>query len=128
MKPVMILFLATCLLSTNAFSQNDSQSVFYAINSQREKMKLPPLVYRIGEQVNVDTRVNEISYNFALSEDCECDYESIAGDGSLLSLVSKMTNIRRYEWLHYEKDAKFAAIAVVKKDGIFYCVVRTYIN
>lgn len=123
-----ILFLLMICLSLNAAAQNESQSIYKAINAQREQMKLPPLVYRISEQASLEERVNEISFNFALSEDCDCDYESIAGDGSLLSLVSKMTNIKRYQWLHFEKDARFAAIAVVKKEGIFYCVVRTYIN
>jgi hypothetical protein len=108
--------------------QNESQRIYNAINAQREKMSLPPLVYRIGEQLSVEERVNQISFNFALSEDCECDYESIAGDNSLQMLVSKMTNISRYQWLHFEEDARFAAIAVVKKEGIFYCVVRTYTN
>lgn len=126
MKYIALIFLL--LTSTVVVAQNDSQTLLAAINSQREKMKLPPLVYRIGEQAKVEERVNEISYNFALSEDCDCDYESIAGDGSLFSLVSKMTNIRRYDWLHYQKDARFAAIAVIKKEGIFYCVVRTYVN
>lgn len=122
---ITIIFV---LVSSAVVAQNDSQVLFQAINSQREKMKLPPLVYRIGQQLDVDDRVNQISYEFALSDDCACDYESIAGDNSLNALISKMTNIRRYEWLHYEKDARFVAIAVTKREGIFYCVVRTYIN
>lgn len=126
MKALLTTILV--LISAVVVAQNDSQVLFQAINSQREKMKLPPLVYRIGKQLDVDDRVNQISYEFALSEDCACDYESIAGDNSLQSLVSKMTNIRRYEWLHYEKDARFIAVAVIKREGIFYCVVRTYVN
>lgn len=126
MKPLLLFILVS--FATVASAQNESQRIYNAINIQREKMSLPPLVYRIGEQLLVEERVNQLSYNFALSEDCECDYESIAGDNSLQMLVSKMTNISRYQWLHFEEDAKFAAIAVVKKEGIFYCVVRTYTN
>jgi hypothetical protein len=127
MKPLLlILFVSFATVATA--QQNESQRIYNAINAQREKMSLPPLVYRIGEQLSVEERVNQISFNFALSQDCECDYESIAGDNSLQMLVSKMTNISRYQWLHFEEDARFAAIAVVKKEGIFYCVVRTYTN
>ena len=124
---ILIILLLGISLSVSA-QQNESQQLLSAINTQRERMKLPPLVYRIGEQLSVEERVMQISFDFALSEDCECDYESIAGDNSLMSLITKMTNIRKYQWLHFEQDARFAAIAVMKRDGIFYCVVRTYIN
>jgi hypothetical protein len=121
---VLMLVLGTIVICHG--QQNDSQVILAAINAKRENMKLPPLVYRIGEQLTVQERVMEISYKFELSEDCGCDYESIAGDHSLQMLVNKLVNTRKYQWYHFESDARFAAIAVVESRGIYYCVVRTY--
>lgn len=123
---IILSFLLLGVITSSA--QNQSQQVYNAINAQREYMALPPLVYRIGEQLSVEERVQQITFNFALSEDCQCDYESIAGDRSLQGLIHKMTNIKRYQWLHFEQDARFTAIAVVEKEGMYYCVVRTYQN
>lgn len=130
MKATIALFTMVILVlgTTICHAQNESQRVLNAINAKREQLKLPPLVYRIGEQLTVEERVQQISFDFQLSEDCQCDYESIAGDNSLQSLVDKMTNIRKYQWLHFEQDARFVAIAVLKREGIYYCVARTYIN
>lgn len=110
------------------YGQNDSQRVFNAINAKREQMKLPPLAYRIGQQVAVDERALSISYNFEVAETCDCDYESLAGSPSMQGLIEKMTNTRKYDWMHFEPNARFVTISVVESEGIYYCVARAYIR
>lgn len=130
MKTIIALFItAIFVLGANiCHAQNESQRILQAINAKREQLKMPPLVYRIGEQLAVDDRAMSISYDFKLAEECDCDYESIAGDYSMQALADKMTNMRKYDWMHFEPSARFVAISVIKREGVYYCVARTYIN
>lgn len=122
MKTLTIFFI---LLSSALFAQ-DNITIFNAINKERSDRGLPELMYRSGNQLVMDERVADLVFDFSLSEDCDCDYESIAGEYTINGLITKLTNTRRYEWYHFDRDIRFATVSVNKNRGIYYVVIRCY--
>jgi hypothetical protein len=117
---VILLFISTVAVG------QDNISIFREINKARAKQGLPELQYRSVTQRQVDDKVADLLYNFELSDECDCDYESIAGDHTIPLLIRKLTNNRRYGWYHFERDIRFVTISVNSNRGIVYCVIRAY--
>lgn len=117
---ILLLFL------TSAAVAQDNITIFDAINKERSARGLPELMYRSGNQLAMDERVADLVFDFSLSEECDCDYESIAGEHTIEGLIAKLINTRRYEWYHFERDIRFATVSVNKNTGIYYVVIRCY--
>ena len=122
MRTLTILLL---LISTVSLAQ-DNITIFDAINKERSARGLPELMYRPGNQLSLDERAADLVLDFQLSEDCDCNYESIAGEYTINGLIAKLINTRRYDWYHFDRDIRFATVSVNKNRGIYYVVIRCY--
>lgn len=120
MKLLTIIFLFSSLY---AFSQEDD--IFSAINDQRARYGLAKLIYEYGEQYTVDDRAREVSTAFQIRDDCMCDYETIACNMSIRSIIKQLTNTRQ-EYYYFTSEARYIVIGIYKANGLYYCVVHTF--
>lgn len=115
----VILFFS----SLSAFCQQEE--IFQAINERRSRLGLEALIYDYNEQFTVDDRAKEVSRAFAIDNNCRCEYETIACNTSISTIIKQLINTRQ-EWFHFSDEARFITIGIYKANGLYYCVVHTF--